>query len=209
MKFALLGADATTVALARTIVDSPEHEIVWLYGLGEIEAELRSLAPEAKIARHWEDVLDASLADVVLVARAEDDDRTEALKKVFQAGIPLLLAHPVHDSLLVYYELDMITRDSRTQVLPFLPGRWHPAVERLRELCDPATADRDEPTLGKLEQVVCERAMSERTERQVLSRFVHDADLLRALAGELNKVGAMTPTGKDNPNQYANLGIKM
>jgi len=98
----------------------------------------------------------------VLVARAEDDDRTEALQKVFfKAGIPRC-SHIGHDSLLVYYELDMIARDSRTQVLPFLAGRWHPALERLRELCDLTSADHSQPPLGKLEQVVCERAMSER-----------------------------------------------
>jgi predicted dehydrogenase len=209
MKFALLGADANTLALARTIVASAEHQLVWLYGLGEFEAQVRSLAPEAKFARHWEGVLDASLADAILVARAEDDDRTEALKKVFQAGIPLLLSHPVHDSLLVYYELDMIRRDSRAQVLPFLSARWHPATQRLRELYDSAFADRGQSPLGKLEQVVCERALAIRTQSNVLSLFVHDADLLRALAGELSKVGAMTPTGKDNPDQYANLGIQM
>lgn len=209
MKFALLGADENTVAFARTIVAGAEHELVWLYGMGKFEAELRSLAPEAKIARHWEGVLDATLADAILVARAEDDDRTDALKKVFQAGIPLLLAHPVHDSLLVYYELDMIARDSRTPVLPLLAGRWNPAMEQLRELCQPTGFDRVQPSLGKLEQVVCERAMTERTEQRVVSRFVHDADLLRNLAGELTKVGAMTPIAKDNPNQYANLGIQM
>src|SRR5262249_27745415 len=156
-KFALLGADTNTLALARTIAASTEHELVWLYGLGEYEPELRSLAPEARLARHWEGVLDGSLADVVLVARAEDDDRTEAVKKVFQAGIPLVLSHPIHDSLLVYYELDMIARDSRTPVLPLLTGRWHPATERLLQMCHASTADRETPSIGKLEQVVCER----------------------------------------------------
>ena len=60
--------------------------------------------------------------------------------------MPLLVAHPVLNSMLACYEIDMIRRESRCIVLPYLPARLDPAIRRLGQLLrDPERfADRPE-----------------------------------------------------------------
>src|SRR5687768_9789018 len=128
MKFALLGADADSIVLARAAAAGP-HRLVWGCELSGFEREFRQLAPGALIAETWEDLLSGEVAEALIVARAADDDlRADQLRKLVQAGVPMILSHPIHSSMLVCYELDMIRRESNCPMLPYLPDRWHPAV---------------------------------------------------------------------------------
>ena len=204
MKFALLGADLPALTLARAVAESHEHELVWAGELGEAGPLFRALAPQAVQSDAWESLLAAAEVDAVIVARAEDDDqRADQLRKLVQEGIPLLVSHPIHGSMLVCYELDMIRRESGGVLLPYLPWRGHPAVERMRSL----VADESAAGLGRLEQVVVERAMADRDKSKVTAQFAIDIDLVRFLAGELTKIGAMAPAGADE--RYANLGVQL
>ena len=74
MKFALLGTDPDALCLALAVAGSHEHRLVWAHELGEAEAAVRAAAPGVQIAEHWEGLLDESLADVVIVGRAVDQD---------------------------------------------------------------------------------------------------------------------------------------
>ena len=113
MRFALLGADPDAFDLARAVTDSGEHTLVSAHDLGQNEALARRELPGVRLAEHWEGLL-AGEVDAVIIARAADDDlRAEQLRKLVQAAVPLVVSHPVHDSMLVYYELEMIREESR------------------------------------------------------------------------------------------------
>src|SRR5487761_1116145 len=178
MKFALLGSDPDALALALAVARSHEHRLVWGHELGDAEAALRVAAPGAAIADHWEVLLDGSLADVVIVARAVDQEvRSEQLRKLAQAGVPLIVSHPVVDSMLVYYELDMIRQENHAVLLALTPDRWPPAWRHIGELVQ---LD-DQSPLGALEQVVIERSSATRDRWSVLRHFARDLEHARPL----------------------------
>jgi len=203
MRFALLGSDPDALALATAAAESGRHQLTCLVEVAPADAAaLRSLAPRARDEREWEVLLTDEAADTVIVASDPDEDRrAEQLRKLIQERKPLLIVHPVFPSMLLYYELDMIRRETGCVLLPYLPWRTHPAVEQLRGW----TGERDR--LGRLEQVVFERSMAERTQPRVLEQFARDADLLRSLCGELNQVSALAP-GADAAG-YAALGVQL
>jgi predicted dehydrogenase len=208
MRLALLGIDADVLALARAATQSGEHQVVWACEADDAIEQLREAAPRAKVTGPWEFLLGRSAVggasvDAVLVARGEEDLRADQLRKLLQEGVPLLVAHPVLDSMLVYYELDMIRQESRGVILPYLPARWHPAVIRLAEMI----AGGPEGPLGEAQQIVFERSLAERSRKDVLAQFARDCDLLQALCGELTKVGAMASQGDEEG--YANLGVQL
>ncbi|HXT57687.1 MAG TPA: hypothetical protein VN699_03590, partial [Pirellulales bacterium] len=114
MKFALLGADLQALQLAAAVAASHEHELVSAHDVGQAAAAVREIAPLAPIVEHWEGLLGGSQAEAVIVGRGADDDiRADQLRKLVQAGLPLVISHPVHESMLVYYELDMIRQESK------------------------------------------------------------------------------------------------
>ena len=77
--------------------------------------------------------LDPATSDAVLVASSDwSDDRAEVVRKLVQAGRPLILSQPLDLSMLYAYELDMIRRDSGAVLVPILPDRLHPFMARLR-----------------------------------------------------------------------------
>jgi myo-inositol 2-dehydrogenase/D-chiro-inositol 1-dehydrogenase len=117
-----------------------------------------------------------------------------------QTGVPILVAHPVHDSMLVYYELDMNRQESDPIILPYVPQVWHPAVERLSQLALKGNAER-------VEQIIIERGLTDRSRRNVLAHFVRDMELVRKLAGEMTRIGAMASRADDV--DYANLAVQM
>jgi len=93
-------------------------------------------------------------------------------------------------------------------VLPLVPACWHPAVEQLRQML----SDGSTGGLGRIEQIVFDRQLPERSKEQVLEHFVRDAELARLLAGELTKVGAMALPASEagyRETDYSALGIQM
>lgn len=208
MKLALLGADAVTLAVARAVAASATDDLVLVCDLDRgdpaIAREIRSLAAQAKPTPTWEVLLDSSQADLVVVAASFGDDlRTEQLRKFVQTSVPVLAAHPVIDSMLDYYELDMIRRETRSVLLPYLPARLHPAIQVLLEW----RASPERSPLGPLEQVIIERQLASRTKESVLREFSRDVDLVRALIGEVTRIGALGGSSLDNP--YSSLGVQM
>jgi myo-inositol 2-dehydrogenase/D-chiro-inositol 1-dehydrogenase len=218
MKFALLGADLQALQLAAAVAGSHEHELISAHDVGQAAAAVRAIAPLAPIVEHWEELLGGSQAEAVIVGRGADDDvRADQLRKLVQAGVPLVISHPVHDSMLVYYELDMIRQESKCLMLPYTASLGHPALARLTGLLQNGDETTEETTLGPLEQLVIERAMPERTRRAVQASFVRDMELARGFCGKLNKVAAMISpapgvagAGKSTGElNYANLGVQM
>lgn len=204
MKFALLGADPETLNLARAAAETPGHSLIWACDIGPSGKWLQQFAPDVMLAEHWEGLLAGNLADIVLVARRSDEDvLADQLRKLVAEGVPIVVSHPIQQSMLVCYELDMIRQDSGSLILPYLPWRWHPAVAQL--IGEPLSGP-DSP-LGELEQIVFERCMGERTDARVRAQFARDVDLIRALCGDLTKLSALAPSGLQN--RLGSLGVQL
>jgi hypothetical protein len=215
MRLALLGLDDTTSALAYAAQHQGRDSIVLVCDGEEVQELPATLAGQPISWEPWETLLagtaDGLLScDAVLVARdsSNDDRRLEQLRKLVQAGVPMLLSHPLHGSMLAYYELDMIRRESGCLMAPFLPARRHKLAAHLAEL---VRASSDSP-LGDVDQIAVERAMSERTKEAVCTQFARDVDLLRFLGGEVARLGAMGSPGTTAAGElvaYNNLGVQM
>jgi len=203
MKLALLGVDDQTLAAARA-APMAGCQVVWAGEVGAWTDELRRLAPDIRLGESWETLLAGDLADAVLVGYSDDETlRSDQLRKLAQEGPPLLLSHPVVASPLIYFELEALVRESGCLVLPNLPGRRHPGVAAVAEL----VRSHQTSPIGSVEQITFERAMSDRSDRRVLGQFGRDVDLLRAVGGELVRLGALGAAGQGAP--LANLAVQM
>ncbi len=214
MRLALLGLDETTVALARAAHDNGRDELILFCDFEsteQLKAILRSVAIQPQ---SWEMLLASgpggiATFDAALVARdpADDDRRLEQLRKLVQAGVPMLLSHPVHSSMLAYYELDMIRRESGCVMVPFLPLRRNPLVTRLKNLIE----HEDQSELGQVDQIIFERSLPDAAREVVAAEFARDTDLLQFLGGEIAQLGAMgLPGARSKPaTVYSNLGVQM
>jgi myo-inositol 2-dehydrogenase/D-chiro-inositol 1-dehydrogenase len=206
MKLALLGADANTLAIATAIAARRQDKLLVVCEFdGNPFARPLSqrglLAPEL---HDWDTLLDAGYVDAVIVAHSADEDRrAEQLRKFAQAAVPVLASHPLFSSMLVYYELDMICRDTHGLMLPYLPERWHPAIVELARLCQPQS---DGP-IGELEQLVFERHLVDRDKTAIRGQFARDVDLLRAIGGDVARIHAMGPAA--GSTSYGNLTVQM
>lgn len=203
MNFALLGCDHDTLQLATAIAHESAHAVVWAHDLADHEAALRAAAPGLLVAEHWEGLLGGTIADAVLVSRSADQElRAEQLRKLAQAGVTMIVSQPVVDSMLVYYELDMIRQEGRARMFPCLLERWHPAWPRLAGLIGSG----DSGPLGTLEQVVIEHTSASRDKADVIGAFVRDMELAQPFCGLLNKVSAMTSSGVRTAAEAINYG---
>jgi predicted dehydrogenase len=203
MKFALLGCDPDTLGLALEIARRPQHALVWAHDVADREPMLRAAAPGLVVAEHWESLLSGAIAEVVIVSRASDEEvRAEQLRKLAQVGAVMIVSHPAVESMLVYYELDMIRQEGQARLLPYVSERWHPGWRRLKELIGEGGAG----VLGQLEQIVIEHISPSRGRSDIYHALVRDMEMVRPLCGVLNKVSAMTSSGVRTSAEAINYG---
>jgi hypothetical protein len=154
----------------------------------------------------WEDLLSQGSADIVALSRNPSEPaaaarRAEQLKRVVQAGVPLILLHPPCEMLLAY-ELDMHRSESRAPIYPYCPVAEHPLIVAVCE-----SVRSDSSSIGQLEQIVWERFASgdQRQRSAVLDHLARDVLVLRRL---LRDVSAVSATGAqvDQP-QWGNLSV--
>jgi myo-inositol 2-dehydrogenase/D-chiro-inositol 1-dehydrogenase len=211
MNLALLGLDDQTASVVRAARAGMRDHVV---ALSEISPDnlsrLDPLGVRSLKVLPWESLLDeAALGiDVVVVAAADATEvartaRAEQLTRLVQAGLPLLISHPVLSSMLACYELEMVREETRSVMVPYLPARWNPLVERLIELL---RAVADSP-IGTIQQVVFERSAVQRDRASVLAHFARDVDLIRHVCGDIARVGALGSTA--DPAAYANLAVQL
>jgi predicted dehydrogenase len=209
IRLALLGIDAQTLAIALAATDSARFDLV---GACEVEscldqnvaAEFAMHFPRIRRIDAWESLLTGQYADVVVVARSQFEDlRAEQLRKLIQTSVPVLTSQPVQDSMLVYYELDMIRRDTNSLVMPYLPERHHPAVQAVRNF----VAQAGESPLGAIQHIDFQRRLGSPDKRVVSDQFARDVDIIRAVAGDMTRLGAMA--GAQSSDNFAGLGVQM
>jgi hypothetical protein len=202
MQLGFLGLDGEMLELARAAARRG-HGLVAAFDVPQQQAQdWAALAPTARVANSWDELLSNQDIDAFVVSRgANDEARADQLRTLVQTGVPMLVAHPVHDSMLVYYELDMNRQESDPIIAPYVPQVEHPAVEQLSRWVAEAASR------GPIEQIVIERGLADRTRRNVLAHFVRDMELVRKLVGEMTRIGAMASRSDDV--DYANLSVQM
>lgn len=201
LRWALIGHDPDLLALAEHLAGLASEQIVRLVDIGPARALLAGWAPGAACDDDWEALLDRQAVDAVVIGRTGPDDRrAEQLRKLTQAGLPLIVTQPCGDSMLAF-ELEMLRQDSGATLLAYLPARWHPASEALARWLS------ETPGPGPLEQAIFERQLADRSEAGVLGQLTRDLDWARALVGELTQVAAHAPAGVEN--RYASLGVQL
>ena len=114
MELALLGSDYDTIALA-TAAHNLGHAIVWTGDVGGAIQEYQlPWLTEQDQHDQWESLLDNGFCDAVLVGRGEIAPamRQEQLNQLMKNGIATLTSFPVLDSVLAYYEIDMVRAET-------------------------------------------------------------------------------------------------
>ena len=202
MRIALLGADDVTLAVAAAALRIGQHQIVQAADVEGRAAELARQFPGIRIDDDWQRLLDSTAIDAVLVAAGPPEVRVEQLRRLIQLAIPSLVSHPISLSMLEYYELEMIRRETACPVLAYLPARWHPAIPTLRT----ALTDGNKSPIG-VEQLSFQRYISQRDRETVLRQFAVDADLLQFIAGDATKLHALGSTA--GGAAHANLAVQM
>jgi predicted dehydrogenase len=207
VRVAFLGVDESTPELLRVVLENPRFELAGICGYEQGAAGTAEWEPEIGHLRtipDWEMLLEDQQIEAVIVARGGDEDqRTEQLRKLVQVDKAVLASQPVVDSMLVYYELDMIRRDTSAPLVPRLALRKHPAVQALAEI----VRQGESSPIGKVEQLSVERCLPSPVRQFVLRQFARDVDLVRAIAGDMTRLGASA--GAPGSPNFATLSVQM
>lgn len=206
MKLALLGADNDSLELVRWALEHAGHELVAAYDSEGHTTELRNLAPHIRLNESWEALVLGSLADAVIVGRGGKEvaergsfdpaeRRADQLRKLVQAAVPMIVVCPACEAI-VGFEIEMIRRDTKSIIIPYVPGASNLAFEHIEQ----SMLIGREPRFGPLEQVSLEREQADRSREAVLVQLARDATLLRQLIGTIQTVSATgppIPVGRD------------
>ena len=194
MRFALLGSGAEAMELAQAVERHADHRLA---AISESTAPGTDATPRVT----WESLLNPEVAEAVIVGHADEPDRrTEQLRQLVQASVPMILVHPACEAI-VGYELDMIRHDTECIMIPYSPGLAHPAIHAIGQL----VRQPNEAPLGKLEQLLLERRLTERGREGILRQLAQDAFVIRQILGNVEQLTALGPT----PGQadYASLNV--
>jgi hypothetical protein len=199
MRIALLGADDDSLALVRWATLKGGHELVAAYDSDSHAAAIGEMAPAVRLTDNWEELLLGTAADAVVVGRGGKEAavrqaidcaerRGDQLRKLVQAALPMIVVCPTCEAI-VGFEIEMIRRDTAAIIIPFVPQRTHPVVDRLSQWA----LEAEESPVGQIEQVVLEREQANRSREAVLACLARDFSLMREFIGTIQTVSASGP----------------
>jgi predicted dehydrogenase len=196
MRVALLGADATSLELIAWGVQRRGATLVAAYDCGAWQDALTKLDAAVRLEDDWEALL-ASEVDAVVVGRGGGTrlQREDQLRKLAQAAVPMIVVCPACAAV-VGYEIEMIRQAAGGRIVPYVPGMYHPAVRDLGALLEAGPAG----PVGKVEQILWQRELADRTRDSVLAQLACDLTLLRLWIGRLTTLlasGPPLPPGRD------------
>jgi predicted dehydrogenase len=203
MRFALIGCNDDAVHIASAIATSRSHSIASIHSADNYCERLSNLAPAAIWSEHWEGLLVTGDVDAVIVSRHADSLVFEdQCRKLVQAQVPIIAAHPLSDSLFCY-ELEMMREEVGGVILAFAPGFGHPAFRQVADLI----AAGESSAIGVVEQLVIERHLPARDRASVLKVLAQDITLVRQLIGEITSINAVgaEPGDASLPNLSVNV----
>lgn len=194
MRFGLLGIDNEVREVLAAAVARGDEIVLACDQPTEVGLAGPVMPPTARAAP-WEALMDAQACDAVLVGREQwNEMRAEAVRKLVQAGRTLVLSQPLELSMLWAYELDMIRKDSGARLVPILPDRLHPFVARLRQAIEAGLGG---GPLGDIETIEMTRRLGDRSRDSVLRHLARDADLVRTLVGDPERLSTLGGAGPD------------
>ncbi len=202
MNISILTADSQCMRLVHHILQQDRHRILSAYGCDAFAEVLARHRLPLFPADQWMRLMHEPDCQAVIVGTGADIElRSEALRKLVQAGMPLIVSHPICEMLLSF-ELQMIQSDSHSLIVPYYPEFAQQYQRLVAPLLDP------QQDFGQLQQVTIERIMLETDRASVERQFVRDALLFRQLLGKidrLNAIGAQPYPAED----WNNLSIHM
>ncbi len=142
MRFALLGNRADGVEMARALIASGRHTL--LYHATAATDPGPRWPDGARRAADLEEVLADPAVEMVLVASGPAH-RAAHLRRAMQSERDVVCVHPPDARTDTGYELDMIRQDVRRGLVPLLPDAFHPGIVRLRDFVVRAPGDRAPP----------------------------------------------------------------
>ena len=185
MKLAFLGITPAALAFAQNAL-SAGHTVRELFDPNPINRDVLAAAADFRKRADWENLLHEREFDAVIVAGPLTHDTTDVecwqrredqLRKLVQAGVPLIVIPPVCDAILGF-ELEMIRRDVKGVILSYYPQAEH-AVWR------------EQLDRHKLyEQITVERSLVSRSRGEVQAAFINDLEVLRHYLGPLRRISA-------------------
>jgi len=188
MRYAIIGNGVEISRIEEALTSLPDAEIVNVgESAGLADSDPSTMRPELTGIEAWEAILSGSLADGVVFARdSNSKQRDDQLRKLVQAGIPILAVYPACDVLLGF-ELQMIQRDTGGVIIPYWPGNRHPLLGEIQKWC----RDERESPLGPIQQLVLQRVLAPSQRQEVLDTFARDAEILGRLMGGVDQLGAL------------------
>lgn len=203
MQLALIGSNDETLRFARSIAVSDGHNVQQILHADHHRNELFDLAPAATWPEHWEELLLAGEIDAV-VATPHDDLPLfeEQLRKLTQGGVPLIIIHPIHDSLFAY-ELEMMRVEAASAIVASCDDATHPAWRRLTSLIEAG----DSSPIGTAEQLLFERFPAERNRANVQMLLSRDVTILRQVVGSITSINAVG--GSTEETLFSNLCVNL
>lgn len=203
MKLLLLGISESALPTLQQLVEADQFQIVGWFDSEACHSQLRELFPSGRLIRDQEDFERAAANTLVVAANGGDlAQRETALRNMARDSVPLLLIQPACSAIFAA-ELDMIQRDTGAPMIPLHLDSLHPSIRFLSHVT--RTWDQSSP-IGKLEQIVMERAAQERSDDTVRAFLAKDALLLRRLIGNFEQVSGLK-AGSDK--SLANLSIHL
>lgn len=199
MKLAILGADAESIELARWAIEQGNHQLVVAYDSESQVTRLSQLSPHVRANSSWEELFLEAVADAVIIGRGGKEAaiainidpaerRADQLRKLVQAAVPLIVVCPPCEAI-IGFEIEMIRRDVRGVIVPYVPGSLETIVRSVEGL----VAWHDNSRIGQVEQIVLEREQTDRRREAILVQLARDAALIRRLIGTIQTVSASGP----------------
>lgn len=209
MRLGFLGIDALTSRVAQAAATAG-HQIIGVAEASGPELDaLRRVAPGCRVVDDWQALFSGGDVTALIVARGTDDQRrVDQLRQLMQTGLPMIVAHPVVSSMLSYFELDLYRQESGCLVIPLVPARWHPAVQRAIARQSGTSVLAGDIKQFVVEQFILERSLIQRDRASVVDALIRDADLLRHFCGELNRINALAPAGAMAAGDWGAVGAQ-
>lgn len=206
LRLAVLGSRPELLPLARAAATDPRFEIARLYEVGDLQTELLTLAPAAKLGDNWEELANLNDLDGVLFgATFRDSDGAVQLKRLAREGAPLIVVQPPCEPIDAL-EIEMIQRDVKNQMLSWNSDWEHPLVADLTALA--AQSTEDDSLLGPIDRVVIERQIPADSSLSTAGQFACDAYLIQQTIGRIAEVQAMG-SGVGNLQLPASVSVHM
>jgi myo-inositol 2-dehydrogenase/D-chiro-inositol 1-dehydrogenase len=190
MNLALLGDDPTIWPLLMAVSRSNVHRLSVAALPGRLATDLSTRLPQVRQTDRWDQLLvDTSIEAVIVAGRSEA--ALEAARRLASEGKPLFL-WPHGGETAFAYELSLVRDDAKAPLIPLFPLRFDPAISALK---DRIVAGE----LGRILHLQWERRIPADPSlvvpllrpEDMEEQLAGDADILRALGGNYDRVTAL------------------